>query len=625
MPKRIKDVVVVDDERPVVEEAPLATRLRKLIIQNFGCIGSTPVEIELDQIVVLVGPNNAGKSTILRAYHKITSGPKPTLSCEEFPCGKIVPGELPTVELHVAYPEGAAAERWLGKGDGEYIVRERWVWSNFDEPAKRQGFDVKTNEWSDEKPFGWDNVAASKRPIPHRIHAFAPPEERAKEVSKLLLSGILSQVKNIPRVEKIGEAPEKATRYGELLAGVAELQKELVEGAKKTIDAAEQTLTQFVGEVFNGYEVKFDARPEEDLESAFSPFQAGATLRMGPSNGHLSDVEHQGSGAQRTLLWAALRYVAEKGKDADSARTKILLLDEPELCLHPSAVRDACTTLYKLADGKQWQVMVTTHSAAFIDLHRDNTTVVRVERSAAGDVKGTTVFRPKRVNLDPDDKKELKLLNLFDPYVAEFFFGGQTILVEGDTEYTAFKYVASLEPNEPAFRNLHVVRARGKVTIGLLARILNQFGARYAVLHDSDSPTTLRKGKLIVNPAWTNNAGILKQTEAQVASGKVRLIAAVPHFEGAVFGTTAKNEKPYGALEALRESAPAVQLVRMLLLSLIDGVTQPPARFSEWNNINGLQTAFDAITGQLEAAHPAVPTVNPAAAAGTCVSAEDES
>ncbi|MBF4270435.1 DUF2813 domain-containing protein, partial [Vibrio anguillarum] len=43
-------------------------RLRKLTIKNFRCIGSTPVEIELDEIVVLVGPNNVGKSSILRAY-----------------------------------------------------------------------------------------------------------------------------------------------------------------------------------------------------------------------------------------------------------------------------------------------------------------------------------------------------------------------------------------------------------------------------------------------------------------------------------------------------------------------------------------------------------------------------
>ncbi|OKP97952.1 AAA family ATPase [Paenibacillus sp. P46E] len=43
-------------------------RLKQLIIQNFRGIGNHPVTIELDKIVVLVGPNNIGKSSILRAY-----------------------------------------------------------------------------------------------------------------------------------------------------------------------------------------------------------------------------------------------------------------------------------------------------------------------------------------------------------------------------------------------------------------------------------------------------------------------------------------------------------------------------------------------------------------------------
>ena len=37
-------------------------RLSKLIIKNFRTIGSVPVEIFLDDIVVLVGANNVGKS-----------------------------------------------------------------------------------------------------------------------------------------------------------------------------------------------------------------------------------------------------------------------------------------------------------------------------------------------------------------------------------------------------------------------------------------------------------------------------------------------------------------------------------------------------------------------------------
>lgn len=44
------------------------SKLLRMTVRNIGCIGNEGVEIELDNIVCLVGKNNAGKSTILRAY-----------------------------------------------------------------------------------------------------------------------------------------------------------------------------------------------------------------------------------------------------------------------------------------------------------------------------------------------------------------------------------------------------------------------------------------------------------------------------------------------------------------------------------------------------------------------------
>src|SRR4051812_24678651 len=74
-------------------------RLHKLRIQNFRCIGSNPVEIELDDIVILVGPNNAGKSSILKAYEVIMSNEK--IDIDDFPNGIVDPNALPIIELEV--------------------------------------------------------------------------------------------------------------------------------------------------------------------------------------------------------------------------------------------------------------------------------------------------------------------------------------------------------------------------------------------------------------------------------------------------------------------------------------------------------------------------------------------
>jgi putative ATP-dependent endonuclease of OLD family len=47
-------------------------RITNLKIQNFGCIGANGISVDIDKIVVLIGPNNSGKSTILRAFEVVT-------------------------------------------------------------------------------------------------------------------------------------------------------------------------------------------------------------------------------------------------------------------------------------------------------------------------------------------------------------------------------------------------------------------------------------------------------------------------------------------------------------------------------------------------------------------------
>ncbi len=51
-------------------------RLIGLLVRNYKRIGTTTCGIRIDEIVVLVGPNNAGKSTILDAYEVFASGGK---------------------------------------------------------------------------------------------------------------------------------------------------------------------------------------------------------------------------------------------------------------------------------------------------------------------------------------------------------------------------------------------------------------------------------------------------------------------------------------------------------------------------------------------------------------------
>ena len=89
--------------------------------------------------------------------------------------------------------------------------------------------------------------------------------------------------------------------------------------------------------------------------------------------------------------------------------------------------------------------MVATHSPSFIDLTKDHTTIIRVEKSLDDNIQTTTLFKPESAQLDEDDKENLKLINLFDSHISEAFFGGKVLIVEGDKEYSAFNYIKSKE------------------------------------------------------------------------------------------------------------------------------------------------------------------------------------
>lgn len=582
----------------MMSETSLNPRLQKLLIKNFRCIGEKPVEIELDDIVVLVGSNNVGKSSILKAYELIMcEGSKNCeLKIEDFPNKNICSDKYPEIELHTIVYDNSPGDKWIQVLDnGEKSVKEKWVWKTPGKPV-RYGFNAEKNEWASDTdrekvPWGAANVANSRRPQPHMVDAFDPPETQSQEIISLLMSILTDRVANLK------EDKDDKSAFQQLLSNVKEIQKNIVEESQKQINKIQEDLSQYIGKIFPKYEVQFDARPEDDVEKAISFFKSNPQLLIGPQGGFKCSVDRQGSGARRTLLWTALKIISENSSPKKSEnRPHVLLIDEPEICLHPSATREACDLLYNLPVKDNWQVIVTTHSPQFIDISRDNTTIVRVERDELGDIFGTTLFRPERAKLTTDDKENLKFLNLFDPYVAEFFFGGKTILVEGDTEYTAFNHVIAENPDK--YKNIHVIRARGKATIVSLVKILNQFGTEYAVLHDSDTPKAMRKNKAgvkqeIVNPAWTKNKDIL--AEVAKSTRKTRLVASVPNFEGAYYNAELKNEKPYAALSKLRENPIIFEKVEKLLDGLLNFEKELPDMAIEWNNIQNLEDKLKSI------------------------------
>ncbi|MDF2077076.1 AAA family ATPase [Pseudomonas mendocina] len=569
-------------------------KITKLLIKNFGCIGPEGVEVDIDKIVVLVGANNSGKSTILRAFEVVTEGQK--LTQDDFHNRQIVPGALPEIELHsIVTDDNKPGEEWCAVApNGTWLVKERWSWAGANIDPVRIGYNVDLGRWAEptdkeKMPWGMKSLSNSRRPKPHRVNTFDSPEAQSKAITSLLKSLLEEDIKRIKSNEE-----DECSRYDSIVASLKTLRQDSKNIQAAGIASMQTQANLILEQIFPGYQMKVIS-PESVAPINIDLLGEEFALEMGAKNGASFPLEKQGSGTQRTALWTILKLLADKGIKARAVGGKaklhheplganishILLIDEPEVSLHPRATQAARDVLYSLPDSENWQVMLTTHSPSFIDLTKDHTTIIRAEKDHDHKVSATTLYRPDSVQLDEDDKENLKLMNLFDSHISEAFFGGKVLVVEGDTEYTAFNYIRDREVRSGSLRykDINIIRARGKVTVASMMKVLNHFKTKYYVLHDTDQQKTKSRsldkkasidGKKvykeieIANPAWTNNTKILQQM-----SEYSRVVASIGNFEAAYFSEIIESDKPENSINNIKTNAEHYNVVKQLLDSIL--------------------------------------------------------
>lgn len=616
------------------------SRLIRMTISNLGCVGPEGLTIALDDILCLVGPNNTGKSTVLRAY-ELAAG-KATFTENDL-CKRA--GESPaSVELLVHIPTGTPniAEKWkVAEGD-LLLVRSRWEWRR--EMAwrpVRTTWDPETKDWAvDTKAAGLDEVFTSRLPVPLRVGTLQDPEEEHKALLALVLQPITERLKTLQRDTE--SELKKA-----LDAFIASAEKPVQEEREK-IKGLKEDLNRSQAQIFPNLAV--------DLDIGLGKLEIDLTAQLTKNSGvrftEWSDEvrwTQQGTGSQRALFWALLQVrsrlqtaaelksgkekniaelkkrIAKLEKDRDTAKkdetkaTKteeikhlqeqlkvqqsstseteavsappglvlpgyMLLIDEPEVGLHPAAIRAASRYLYALAKDPSWQVILSSHAPSFIDPLQDHTTIVRLSRNQAYPTPHT--YRAGEVAFTVDEKENLKMLNRFDSGVAEMFFGQHPLLIEGDTEFAAFERIMNRDGEGlPMSRRPLLVRARGKQTLVLLIRMLRHFRVPFSVLHDSDTPCRLDGS---ANSAWTANAALAEEiSDARRRGIRVVHRISIPSFELAHLPVErdekghakfpSDRDKPWNMLTALSGNSDAAASVKKILEDLLsDGTAEEP-------------------------------------------------
>lgn len=505
-------------------------RLAGLHIRNFKGIGPRGCFVRIDKIVVLIGRNNAGKSTVLDAYEAFASlGAK--LDEGFFHSGDAAPVEITGIFNHVSAEDlDVIGKVCLHTEQFGECVKVRWVWDSPGLAGRKQTYSQEANTFIDGGAGGWDSLLKSRIPQPIRIRPTDSVETTQTKIVDLLTSCVKDSLK--AENEHAKAAFEK----------IEEAAKAIYDASRDEFDQISTQIAQNVSPIFPGTTVEVVPRSKNAINEKL--VGADSFIRIGTDDDATTPLVLQGTGLQRALLWSTLAVLADNAKKAKKGAAvsagRILLIDEPEAFLHPPTIRQARDALYEFAlNSDGWQVIATTHSPIFIDVSKDHTTIVRVDPNSTIEHFLST----DTVSFDSTERDRLQMIRACNPIVNEFFFYDDIFLVEGPTERIALLHAAAR-----LNRAVHVIDCMGKANIPLFCRILSHFNVPFVVIHDSDTPRCVRSGKHVGNGAWTQNDRI---REAATKAGLGSIFVQVPHFEGEFFGESLTRGKVDRVIEEL--------------------------------------------------------------------------
>ncbi|PPK99316.1 AAA family ATPase [Parapedobacter indicus] len=282
--------------------------------------------------------------------------------------------------------------------------------------------------------------------------------------------------------------------------------------------------------------------PESKLHATTSlsdPTNLKPTFNVEMSSNIKTAVADQGTGMIRAAVFGMLRYrqLWLSKREDEHARSLIICFEEPETYLHPSAANQMREAIYELSSHNS-QIIASTHSPYIIDLSRKPKQVLNRLYNCGNHVECDTFNVSENFKaLQADDKDYVKMILKIDSYIARIFFTKYVVIIEGDTEDILIKETLKKLSKAEYFKILsdfEIIKARGKAAIIGLVKYLTSMGIKPIVVHDSD--------------AEEPNAAKYNQPIQDALDGNGRIVTMDNNVEE-VLEYEANYEKPYQAFK----------------------------------------------------------------------------
>ena len=495
-------------------------KLIKLIISNFrGLKGSNVIDFTNSNIIFLIGQNNIGKSSFLRAYEFFID-PKQIAKTDDFnnydySTPIVIEGIFELDEEDSDDPdlkekkEPNWIEKWV---DENGFVKVRKTWSKPDRTFAKETYSPRDASWI-ENGFGGLHTKLTKyTPTPIAINAMEDQASLEEKVNKLIQDDFIKKVRS--------EYPEE---FKNLIDGVRKLQERIT--GSEAVEKLNLELNKHFQEVFAELTLKIQPAKEENirLEDAFKKNHSILVERAGTER--KETFLQNGHGVIRQALFNFLTFL--KRENEGNKKQYIILFEEPELFLHPKIAFKLRQSLYELSKNSPYQILCATHSPLMIDISQPHSSLIRVIKNTDEETQtyqvGETLF-----GRDEEAKKWVQMVNRFNPHICEAFYADKVLLVEGDTETIVYRdLLTRFFPDEEIF----VLNTGSKMNIPFFQEILTAFHIEHYIIHDSDD-----KEK---KAAWTINTKIWENVQA--SNNLSKRYVHIHNFEDA-HGITVKSD-----------------------------------------------------------------------------------
>ena len=348
------------------------SRLKSLKIKNYKHIGDSYIGFDkLENLNILVGQNNIGKSTLLQSIEMVIS---------ENPINRDILSET-TIEFAFCPNENEIKyvfnENSFGGGinSNQFAFGKKYI-------DRYMSFEYKPRRATGEEQIKLSNIAGTSKAefdINTRIEKFTELARyfifkhiRTLNVIKLSADrNLLPELQNGDRT--ISEDGSGATNLLRQYLNVANLPNEIVE--HDILEALNQIMKP---------ESRFDRIMCQEIESNKDSNSKWEILLVN-ENGKIS-ISNSGSGL-RTILLVLIKLFLETREYSRYSSEPILnstvfIFEELENNLHPEIQRNLFEFLYQWVQKYNSQIFLTTHSTVPINMFsgRDNVTLTHIKK-----------------------------------------------------------------------------------------------------------------------------------------------------------------------------------------------------------------------------------------------------